>query len=85
MTKDYVAGGDEYQYPELGEPKPPGGAKVLLLTQGHVCVQGNWADNGPYLGWAPLPKRNKEKEAKLSEVRAKKEREIAATKAATKA
>lgn len=63
--KEYVAGGAPYLYPGAGDPRPPGGAKVQLLTKGGICVTGTWSDNGTYLGWAPLPKRDKEKEAKL--------------------
>lgn len=42
-------------------------AKVLLLTIGRVAVTGNWY--GPYgqnfIAWAPLPRRDKEQEARL--------------------
>ena len=42
-------------------------AKVLLLTVGRVAVVGNWY--GPigkaFIAWAPLPKRDKQKEAQL--------------------
>lgn len=42
-------------------------AKVLLLTVGRVAVAGQW--HGPYghsfIAWAPLPKRDKEQEARL--------------------
>lgn len=64
-VKEYVAGGDSFQYPQAGDPPPPGGAKVLLLTRGGICVQGPWSDDGRYLGWAPLPLRDKVKEATL--------------------
>lgn len=63
--KEYVAGGAPYLYPSAGDPLPPGGAKVLLLTVGGVCVTGCWSSDGAYLGWAPLPKRDKEKEMTL--------------------
>lgn len=63
--KNYVAGGPAFNYPKAGDATPPGGAKVLLLTIGGVCVIGPWASDGRYLGWAPLPKRDKEKEAVL--------------------
>lgn len=46
-----------YIYPALGEPRPAGGALVLLLTAGGVCVTGTWASDGRYLGWCPLPSR----------------------------
>jgi len=42
-------------------------AKVLLLTVGRVAVVGNWY--GPigkaFIAWAPLPKRDKEQEARM--------------------
>lgn len=63
--KPYVAGGDPFLYPGAGDPVPPGGAKVLLLTQGGVCTIGHWSREGFFLGWAPLPKRDKAKEARL--------------------
>jgi hypothetical protein len=63
--KEYVAGGAPYLYPAAGDQRPPGGAKVQLLTKGGVCVTGCWSDSGGYLGWAPLPKRDKDKEAQL--------------------
>lgn len=42
-------------------------AKVLLLTVGRIAVTGQWY--GPYgqnfIAWAPLPRRDKEQEARL--------------------
>jgi FMN-dependent NADH-azoreductase len=64
-AKTYIAGGDAFRYPKAGDEPPVGGAKVLLLTRGGVCVTGPWSDDGRYLGWAPLPKRDKTKEASL--------------------
>lgn len=62
----YVADNDNhYRYPALGDPKPPGGAQVHLLTRGGICVRGAWNDSGSYIAWAPLPKRDKDKEARL--------------------
>lgn len=49
-------------YPAAGQPTPPGGAKVLLLTIGSVAVIGSWTSDGRYLAWAPLPKRNRQLE-----------------------
>lgn len=64
--KGYVASEDSsYRYPKAGDPLPPGGAKVLLLTAGGICVPGHWTSDGRFLAWAPFPKRDKEKEAKL--------------------
>jgi len=61
MTKDQ-AGGEEYKYPRAGDEAPRVGAKVQLLTLGGVHVSGPWLDDGSYLGWLPLPRRNQEKE-----------------------
>lgn len=68
-TKGYVTTDTlMFMYPGVGDPQPPGGAKVLLLTIGGVCVTGQWQNNGHFLGWAPMPKRDKEKEACLPPV-----------------
>ena len=64
-AKSYVAGGPAFQYLAAGDAKPPGGAKVLVLTKGGVCVVGHWIDGAGFLGWAPLPKRDAEKEARI--------------------
>lgn len=62
----YIAGGDEFHYPRAGDPAPErSDAKVLLLTVGGICTVGFWDGNPFYLGWKELPKRNKEKEARL--------------------
>lgn len=66
----YVAGKvDGYLYPGLGDERPPSGAKVLILTQGGICVIGQWRAqderDGCVLGWAPLPKRNRDREQLL--------------------
>lgn len=61
---DYVAGGSTFLYPATGDPAPPGGAKVLLLTLGGICIIGQWGTAYDCIGWAPLPKRDKEKESK---------------------
>lgn len=69
-NQSYVAGADgEYRYPLLGDPLPPGGADVHLLTAGGICLRGKWPSKDPYrfyIGWAPLPKRNHERESQLS-------------------
>ena len=65
--KGYLASDDNsYRYPGAGDERPAGGAKVLLLTKGGICVSGTWSDDGRYTAWAPMPKRNKEKEACLT-------------------
>jgi len=68
-AKGYLAGGAEYFYPEDGDMPAPGGADVHLLTIGGVCVRGTWSNDGRYLGWAPLPKANHEREARIREKR----------------
>ncbi len=62
----HISGGPAFVYPGAGDKRPPGGAKVLLLTTGGVCVTGTWSDNGLYLGWAPLPVRDREKEKRIN-------------------
>lgn len=54
---EYVAGTAAYRYPLLGDGLPPGGAKVLLLTQGGICVSGPWSADGRFLAWSPMPRR----------------------------
>lgn len=66
LDRSYYAADDLiYLYPGAGDARPPGGAKVLLLTKGGMCATGPWSNDGRFLGWAPLPKRNKIKEAQL--------------------
>lgn len=62
---DPVLSTDElvFRYPCAGDKPPPGGAEVHLLTIGGVCVRGPWSNDGRYMGWCPLPKRDKTKEA----------------------
>ncbi len=67
-NKGYVAGGNKFQYPGAGDKPPPCGAKVHLLTRDGICVDGPWANDGRFLGWAPLPLRDKEKEALIKGV-----------------
>lgn len=63
----YQAGPEagEYFYPLAGDAKPEPYAKVQLLTKGGVHTTGPWMDNGFYIGWLPLPKRNKHKEQEI--------------------
>lgn len=66
-AQTYYASDDlGYRYPKAGDPTPPGGAQVLLLTKGGICIRGTWNDTGAFIAWSPLPKRNKEKEAKCN-------------------
>lgn len=64
-AKGYVAGGDEYLYPGKGDPLPPAGAKVIVLTSGGIASIGPWKTDGFCIGWAPLPKRNHTREVGL--------------------
>ena len=57
---DYLAGGQKWLYPHAGDPAPPINTKILLLTNGGVCIIGHWGVD--CMGWLPLPKRDKEKE-----------------------
>lgn len=49
------------------EVAPRGDAKVQLLTIGFVAVNGHW--RGKYgelfIAWAPMPRRDKKREAEL--------------------
>jgi len=44
------------------------GAKVLLLTVGHIAVLGRWEGRVGefYLAWSPLPKRDKAREQEIA-------------------
>lgn len=68
----YIAGGPAYLYPAAGDPAPPGGAKVLLLTEHGICITGSWGAGDHLLGWAPLPKRDKAKESTIESKRKEK-------------
>lgn len=57
---NYVAGNSVWQYPHAGDALPPTDAKCLILTRGGVCVVGAWGVG--CIAWAPLPKRDKERE-----------------------
>jgi hypothetical protein len=70
MSRKYLAGVAEYRYPGLGDPLPPGGSDVLLLTRGGICVRGPWTSDGRYMAWAPMPRRDKEREQQLRAVEA---------------
>ena len=62
---EYVASAEGvFLYPTLGDPLPPGGAKVQLLTRGGVAVYGCWS--AAHIAWAPLPKRDRAKERLLT-------------------
>lgn len=39
--------------------RPPRGVKMLLLNPSGVAVIGTWDDKSGWLGWSPLPDRNK--------------------------
>lgn len=41
---------------------PPRGVKLFLLTRGGIAVTGNWTDDGRFIGWQYLFKRDKSKE-----------------------
>jgi hypothetical protein len=61
-AKPYVSGRTEWRWPFAGDDAPPGGAQVLLLTEGGVCVRGAWVSTGAFHAWAPLPDVNREKQ-----------------------
>lgn len=61
-VKPHLSGRCEFRYPFAGDEAPPGGAQVLLLTEGGVCVRGTWDNSGAFHAWAPLPDINKAKQ-----------------------
>lgn len=61
-VKGYVTGEYSFKYPKLGDEKPIGSPKVLLLTKGGICITGPWDDSGAFIGWAPLPHRDHARE-----------------------
>lgn len=63
--KPYVAGGNKYKYPLLGDEKPPAGAIVIVLTIGGIAHRGPWTDDGFCVGWAELPARDHDREKLL--------------------
>jgi hypothetical protein len=52
-----------FRYPKAGDPMPPIGTKLLLLTRGGICIVGQWVADGFFVAWSPMPKRDKAKEA----------------------
>lgn len=59
----YVAGDAYYRYPAAGDEPAPPDTKLLILTQGGVCVIGSWGEGD--VAWAPLPKSNPTKEEQI--------------------
>lgn len=57
----HIAGEATWRYPEAGDEACPRATKCLILTRLGICVIGTWGDDAQ--AWAPLPSRNKEKEA----------------------
>jgi hypothetical protein len=58
------------------KPAHGGGPKTLLLTIGGILITGNWQGElgEHYLAWAPMPKRDKQKEREVIDaIRAKRE------------
>lgn len=43
---------------------PPRGSKIFLLTRTGVAVEGTWTDDGRYIAWHPLFKRDRQEETK---------------------
>lgn len=54
-----------FLYPATGDDEPPAGAKVLALTAGGICLVVSWKRDPFLVAWAPLPRRDKAKEALL--------------------
>jgi len=56
---------DNPQYRHPKDDPPPLGTKLLLLTQGSICVVGDWRPEQGAVAWSPLPKISDELRAKL--------------------
>ena len=56
----YVSGDATWRYPSAGDGPAPAATKCLILTRYGICVIGTWGDDA--IAWAPLPKRNHDKE-----------------------
>ena len=69
MDDRYQTGdeGGRWLYPRAGDPMPTAHSKVQLLTIGGVHTSGPWSDNGFYVAWLPLPRRNRDKEDAIKE------------------
>lgn len=52
-----AAASDEVGYRDPEWHPPPGGVKLLLLTEGGVAVIGTWAEHAGFVAWSYLPKR----------------------------
>jgi len=52
-----AAASDEVGYRDPEWHPPPGGVKLLLLTEGGVAVIGTWADGAGFAAWSYLPKK----------------------------
>lgn len=46
----------DYYYNAAKNHPAPRGVKLLLHTEGNTCVVGQWADDGGFDAWLPLPK-----------------------------
>ena len=79
----YQAGQARWIFPDLGEEKPTrSDARVLLLTDAGICIQGHWKEADKFIvAWAPLPSRNHIKEALVAKARSARAEEIQRAKA----
>lgn len=61
-AKIYVVGNsNRWRYTEPA----PRGKKLTLLTRGGIQVTGEWLDDGSFIAWAPLIKRDHKLEKEL--------------------
>jgi hypothetical protein len=67
-AKGYLASATpEWSYPEAGDPPAPLGTTIQLLNSGGASTKGQWTDESNFIAWAPLLKRNKDKERLIAE------------------
>jgi hypothetical protein len=74
---EYLAGGQQWLYPEAGDEQPPLNTKILLLTAGGIATTGNFHHHNPKtprypgdIAWQRLPSRDKTKDDLVTALRA---------------
>ncbi len=62
-AKGYLASATpEWSYPEAGDEPAPLGTMIQLLNSGGSSTKGQWTTGSNFIAWAPLLKRNRDKE-----------------------
>jgi hypothetical protein len=66
MQERYMAS-SRLRWRHPADEVPPLGTKLLILTDGGVCVIGLWDPQTGARAWCPLPRLSKEMKKRLSE------------------